>query len=243
MYKQAPLILLFFLSFSGITNSQNPTDSTKQGGQFKNINTPTIDSNILVVVNGIPVGTLKELKRDLNTLYNPASIEQVNVWKGTEAINKFGDKGKAGVVEITLKKTETPDGVIPPPPPPGEKLQNNDDGKIFDRVEVEASFPGGDNMWKKYLERTLNPNTPVDNGAPAGSYAVIIQFVVDKEGNISDVRPLTHHGYGMEAEVMRVIMKGPKWTPAEQDGRKVKAYRKQPVTFQVIVEKRRGRRN
>lgn len=179
----------------------------------------------------------------MNTLYNPASIEQVNVWKGTEGIKKYGDKGKAGVVEITLKKTETPDGVIPPPPSPGEKLQNNDDGKIFDRVEVEASFPGGDNMWRKYLERTLNPNTPVDNGAPAGSYAVIIQFVVDKEGNISDVRPLTHHGYGMEAEVMRVIMKGPKWTPAEQDGRKVKAYRKQPVTFQVIVEKRRGRRN
>lgn len=241
MYKQAPLILLFFLSFSSITNSQNPTDSTKQGGQFKNINTPTIDSNILVVVNGIPVGTLKELKRDLNTLYNPASIEQVNVWKGTEAINKFGDKGKAGVVEIILKKSVTPEGVIPPPPP--KPSQNNDDGKIFDRVEVEASFPGGDQMWRKYLERTLNPNTPVDNGAPEGSYTVIIQFVVDKEGNISDVRPLTHHGYGMEAEVMRVIMKGPKWTPAEQDGRKVKAYRKQPVTFQVIVEKRRGRRN
>lgn len=243
MYKQASLILLLFLSFSSITNSQNPTDSTKQDGQFKNINTPTIDSNILVVVNGIPVGTLKELKRDLNTLYNPAIIEQVNVWKGTEAIKKYGDKGKFGVMEITLKKSATPDGVIPPPPSPSEKLQNNDDGKIFDRVEVEASFPGGDQMWRKYLERTLNPNTPVDNGAPEGSYTVIIQFVVDKEGNISDVRPLTHHGYGMEAEVMRVIMKGPKWTPAEQDGRKVKAYRKQPVTFQVIVEKRRGRRN
>ncbi|MBK6935634.1 MAG: energy transducer TonB [Chitinophagaceae bacterium] len=243
MYKQVSLILLLFLSFSSITNSQNPTDTTKQGGQFKIIYTPTIDSNILVVVNGIPAGTLKELKRDLNTLYNPASIEQVNVWKGTEAIKKYGDKGKAGVVEITLKKSETPDGVIPPPPPPGETLQNNDESKIFDRVEVEASFPGGDQMWRKYLERTLNPNIPVDNGAPEGKFTVVIQFVVDKEGNISDVRPLTHHGYGMEAEVMRVIMKGPKWTPAMQNGRIVKAYRKQPVTFQVIEEKRKQRKN
>ena len=65
---------------------------------------------------------------------------------------------------------------------------------------------------------------------------MVVQFVVDKEGNISDVRSLTNHGYGMEEEAMRVIKKGPKWNAAIQNGRQVKAYRKQPITFRVESE-------
>lgn len=117
-----------------------------------------------------------------------------------------------------------------------EKKVEEDENKIFDKVEVEAKFPGGDSKWRQYLERTLNPNTPVDNGAPDGTYTTVVQFVVDKDGNISDVRALTSHGYGMEEEAIRVIKKGPKWEPAIQNGRQVKAYRKQPITFQVQSE-------
>lgn len=117
------------------------------------------------------------------------------------------------------------------------------DSKVFEKVEIEAYFPGGDNAWLDFISKNLAPNTPVENGAPAGTYTVVIQFIVDKEGNLSDIKPLTHHGYGMESEVMRVLRKSPKWMPAVQEGRKVKAYRKQPVTFQVIEEKRRGRKN
>jgi hypothetical protein len=47
------------------------------------------------------------------------------------------------------------------------------------------------------------------------------------------VAPLTDFGFGMEEEVVRIINSGPKWMPAIQDGKQVKAYRKQPVTFQV----------
>lgn len=116
---------------------------------------------------------------------------------------------------------------------------NEDSLKIFEKVEIEASFPGGDNAWRKYIEQNVNNATPAEYGAPAGTYTVVVQFVVDKNGNISDVRPLTRHGFGMEAEVVRVIKRGPKWIPAMQDGRNVRAYRKQPVTFSVTVEKRK----
>ncbi|MCX8019507.1 MAG: energy transducer TonB [Chitinophagaceae bacterium] len=115
-----------------------------------------------------------------------------------------------------------------------KKVQPEDDeNKVFDKVEIEASFPGGDAKWRRYLETNLNADVPVENGAPEGTYTVVIQFIVDKEGNISDVKPLTNHGYGMEEEAMRVIKKGPKWNPAIQNGRQVKAYRKQPITFKV----------
>ena len=117
-----------------------------------------------------------------------------------------------------------------------EEKKEEDENKIFDKVEIEASFPGGDSKWRQYLERNANGQVATDNGAPEGTYTTVVQFVVDKEGNISDVRALTNHGYGMEEEAMRVIRKGPKWTPAIQNGRQVKAYRKQPITFQVQSE-------
>jgi len=114
--------------------------------------------------------------------------------------------------------------------------KKEDENQIFEKVEIEASFKGGESAWKKYLERNLNPNAPVDNGAPEGTYTVYVQFVVSKDGSISDVKALTTHGYGMEQEAIRVIKKGPAWVPAVQNGRSVNAYRKQPITFQVTSE-------
>ncbi|HMU47303.1 MAG TPA: GldM family protein [Chitinophagaceae bacterium] len=110
------------------------------------------------------------------------------------------------------------------------------DGKIYEKVEIEASYPGGVEAWRNFLIKNLKATTPVDNGAPAGVYTVIVQFVVDKEGNISDIKALTNHGYGMEQEVVRIMKFSEKWTPAIQNGKPVKAYRKQPVTFQVMNE-------
>jgi periplasmic protein TonB len=114
--------------------------------------------------------------------------------------------------------------------------QKEDPNKIFEKVEIEASFKGGESAWRKYLERNLNPNAPVDNGAPEGTYTVYVQFVVSKDGSISDVKALTNHGYGMEKEAVKVIQKGPAWVPAVQNGRQVNAYRKQPITFRVTSE-------
>ncbi|MDB5197113.1 MAG: energy transducer TonB, partial [Flaviaesturariibacter sp.] len=109
-------------------------------------------------------------------------------------------------------------------------VDNTNYDQTFTKVEVEASFNGD---WSKFLSRNLNAEVPGENGAPAGTYPVIVQFIVDKEGNVSDVKALTSHGYGMEEEAVRAIKKGPKWTPAIQNGRQVKAYRKQPITFIV----------
>jgi periplasmic protein TonB len=107
---------------------------------------------------------------------------------------------------------------------------------IYPNVQVQASFPGGENKWRQYLENNCNGQVAYDNGAPEGKYTTMVQFVVDKDGTISNVQALTNHGYGMEAEAMRVILKGPKWNPAINQGIPVKAYRKQPITFMVAGE-------
>ena len=111
----------------------------------------------------------------------------------------------------------------------------NDTGTVIYSVEKEAEFPGGDKAWMKFLTNNLNGQVPLDHEAPAGKYTVWIQFIVDREGSVSDLKALTNNGYGMEEEAMRVLRKVPKWTPALQNGRNVKAYRKQPITF-VVTE-------
>lgn len=108
--------------------------------------------------------------------------------------------------------------------------------RIFDKVEIEASFPGGDQAWIKFLKKNINWAVAENHGAPEGQYIVMIQFIVDKYGKITDIKALTNHGYGMEKEVIRIMKISPKWNPAFQYGRNVKAYRRQPVTFTVSGE-------
>ena len=119
--------------------------------------------------------------------------------------------------------------------------QTNDDSTflenvVFTKVEVEASFPGGMAGWRSFLEKNLNPNVPVEHGAPIGIYNVMVQFIVDRNGSISDIKMLTNIGFGMEEEVLRILQISPQWIPAMQNKRTVKAYRKQPVTFVVEQE-------
>jgi hypothetical protein len=101
------------------------------------------------------------------------------------------------------------------------------------KLEKEASFPGGDKEWKKFLQQNLNAGVPIANHAPAGQYKVWVQFIVGKDGSVMDIKPLTNWGYGMEAEVVRIIKKSEGWSPASIDGKPVKAFRMQPVTFSV----------
>ncbi|MEO6405877.1 MAG: energy transducer TonB [Ferruginibacter sp.] len=116
-----------------------------------------------------------------------------------------------------------------------EAPKADDEGKIFNKVEVEAEFPGGTGAWTRYLKNNLNAETPVENGASEGTYTVVVRFIVSKDGSISDVVAETKHGFGMEAEAIKIIKKGPSWKPALQNGRNVNAYRRQPITF-VVAE-------
>ncbi len=110
---------------------------------------------------------------------------------------------------------------------------DDDEGKIFTKVEVEAGFPGGDRAWRSYLEKNLNTEVPGENGAPEGNLTVIVKFVVSKDGSLSDISCESDPGYGICQEAIRVIKRTKNWTPAIQNGRNVNAYRRQPITFSV----------
>ncbi|MBZ4191238.1 energy transducer TonB [Niabella sp. 3A5MI-3] len=96
--------------------------------------------------------------------------------------------------------------------------------------EIDARYSGD---WARFLQTNLRGDIPVENGAGPGNYQVIAQFVVDVDGTVSNVKILKDPGYGMGSETVRVIAASGRWTPAMQNGKPVKAYRKQPITFQV----------
>ena len=133
------------------------------------------------------------------------------------------------------------DGVVAPPAEKATGIaeapkQDDDIDKIFPNVQIEAQFPGGVTEWNKYLQRSLNKDLPSENGAPPADYGVIVSFIVDRNGVISDVKAENDPGYGTKAEAIRVIQKGPKWTPAQQNGRAVVYRQKQKITFRVSEE-------
>lgn len=105
--------------------------------------------------------------------------------------------------------------------------------EIYTKVDIDAAFPGGSDAWRDFLVRNLRGEVATKNGAPPGTYTTIVQFIVDREGKVSDVKALTNEGYGIEQEAVRVIKTSGKWKPAMVNGRSVKAYRKQPITFQI----------
>ena len=111
----------------------------------------------------------------------------------------------------------------------------DDDGKMQTKdciYEKEAVFKGGDKAWKTYLERRLSSaNYPSAFQRGQISGVIIIQFVVNSDGKIIDVKALNSIHPDMDQIAINIIKDSPKWEPAVQYNRKVKAYRKQPITF------------
>jgi len=161
----------------------------------------------------------EEVKED----EKPPEIEKLeDVVIGTKKQEGIKDEGiVAPVVEATgTGKVEAP-------------KQEEDYNKVFTVVQIPAEYPGGFAAWSRYLERNLNSNVPVDNGAPAGRYTVVLSFIVDKSGNISEINAENDPGYGTKEEAMRVLKKGGGWKPAVQNGRNVIYRHRQSITFQV----------
>ncbi|MFN3666495.1 MAG: energy transducer TonB [Sediminibacterium sp.] len=156
-------------------------------------------------------------------------IKEVEKLEDTKigTINQEGIKDE-GIVAPPVEVKGT--GVVEAP------KQEEDYDKVFTVVQIPAEFPGGIPAWTKYLERNLNRDLPVENGAPPGKYTVIVSFIVDKNGGISEVKAENDPGYGTKDEAVRVIKRGPNWKPAVQNGRQVIYRHKQSITFMVADE-------
>jgi periplasmic protein TonB len=138
-------------------------------------------------------------------------------------------------VDVKNEEGEKDKGIVAPPiKEEGTKIIEApaDDNQIFTKVEVDAAFPGGDAAWTRYVTKAIQNN--IDDLTEAGDQGTCtVRFIVDKNGNVSDVVAETMKGTKLAEVAVQAIKKGPKWVPAIQNGRNVNAYRYQPVTFKM----------
>jgi len=143
-------------------------------------------------------------------------------------------------IGLSNQEGQKDEGIVAPPVEDGgkgvveaPKKDDEDWDKTFTKVEIESEYPGGAAAWQRYLNRNLRyPQEAIDNEVQG---AVVVQFIVDKEGNVSEVEAISGP-QELRAEAIRVIKKSGKWTPAVQNGRQVKSYKKQPIVFRLESE-------
>lgn len=139
------------------------------------------------------------------------------------AIGTFDVKGNDDANGEILKAKD----VIAEPEPPKHEEEN----KVFDIVEQQPLFPGGPAALMKYLsENTKYPVVAQENGVQG---RVTVQFVVEKDGSISDVHVLRGVDPSLDKEAVRVVKSMPRWTPGKQNGSAVRVKYQVPVTFRL----------
>lgn len=174
------------------------------------------------------------------TRFTPPKIVKDNEVKDEEKppeLSKLEDT-RIGAINQEGVKDE---GVVSPPVSdagkgivagPAKSHDETDYNQTFTKVEIESMYPGGAAAWLRYLNKNFRYPSDAINNEIQGT--VVVQFIVDKDGNVSDVQAVSGPDTGgLREEAMRVIRQSGKWIPAIQNGRQVKSYKKQPVIFKL----------
>ena len=140
-----------------------------------------------------------------------------------------GTENKEGVKDRTVEAVRNDIAVAAPPPPPAPKPEVA--SKVFDVVEEMPSFPGGQGALMSYLASNIKyPVVAQENGVQG---RVIVSFVVERDGSISDVKVARSVDPSLDREAQRVVKSMPKWKPGKQNGSAVRVKYTVPVVFRL----------
>lgn len=267
---------------------QNSLTTQPDGSEVLSIKTRgTKDGQPLIVLDGKIYEFPKDAAKDINSeeqltkLLNidPEDVESITVLQKDAATAKWGDKGANGVIVINTKKKDDIKELVKKLP--GAEMDDagnikvngksvakimlndkdvfNNNDTIYNVPSVKAQYPGGDSEIFKFLSENVRyPKLCHELGVQG---RLIINFVVEKDGSISNVKNI--RGYGMElpeatviaykkehpdskpvnakvveelfyGEVQRVMKLMPKWEPAkDKDGNAVRSFYSLPFTFRL----------
>ena len=114
---------------------------------------------------------------------------------------------------------------------PGPVQEENDEGEIFEVVEQNPSFPGGDKALMEWLHKNLKyPQSAQENNIQG---RVLVQFVVNKDGSIVEPKVIRAADPALDKEAIRAVQAMPKWIPGKQRGKNVRVRFTLPVTFRL----------
>ena len=166
--------------------------------------------------------TAPVIKKD-NEVKDEDEIDLQKVENTNTSIGAFNVEGNDEVGGEVLKAKEE----IAQPEPPKHEEEN----KVFDVVEQMPSFPGGMGALMSWLSQNIKyPVIAAENGVQG---RVIVQFVVEKDGSVTDVHVAKSVDPSLDKEAARVVKAMPKWNPGKQNGSAVRVKYTVPVTFKL----------
>ena len=197
-----------------------------------------IDRDIKITAIKLPP---KEEKPKLNLPPPPPPAPKVDVVKFVKPVVAKANEVTEEPPKIVEVKNKTigadnikgdPDAVLTVEPVGTGKaavVEAADDNQIYNTagIEVKPDFPGGIEKFYKFVGN--NYQTPEEEGLKGKVY---VTFVVEKDGSLTDIKVIRDIGYGTGKEAIRVLKKCPKWTPGEQNGKKVRVLYSLPITIQ-----------
>lgn len=194
----------------------------------------TLDTKIV----SIKLPPKEEIKKDIPPPPPPPpKVDQVKFVKPVVAKAEEVTEEPPKTVEIVDKKlgAETikgdPDAVLTVEPVgtgPAAVVEEVDN-TIYNTagIEVKPDFPGGIDKFYKFVGS--NYVSPEEEGLKGKVY---VTFVVEKDGSLTDIKVIRDIGYGTGKEAIRVLKKSPRWTPGEQNGKKVRVLYSLPIVIQ-----------
>jgi protein TonB len=155
------------------------------------------------------------VKPDVEVKEKPPTIEDLKVADPGQK-NLKGDKNADVTIDEPVGNSDA-------------KVTEEDPNRIFTAVEKEPGFPGGLTAFGKYLEKNIRyPAVARENNTQG---KVIVSFVCERDGSLTDVKVARGIGDGCDEEAVRVIKNSPKWTPGIQNGRPVRVSYSVPISF------------
>ena len=155
---------------------------------------------------------------------------QVKQMDQLDAKVAVGTKDEEGVKDRNIEAVRSDIAVAtPPPPPPAPKPEVSN--KVFDVVEEMPSFPGGQGALMSFLNSNIKyPVVAQENGVQG---RVIVGFVVERDGSITDVKVMRSVDPSLDREAQRVVKAMPRWKPGKQNGSAVRVKYTVPVVFRL----------
>lgn len=107
--------------------------------------------------------------------------------------------------------------------------------QIFEKIEINAHTDRA--QFARYLMRHITlPDSLIEEKGVA-NLTVVVSFIVDQYGRVTDVKAESDPGYGLGARAVKIIKNYPgSWTPAVQCGRQVKSYKKEIIRFCLAAD-------
>ena len=165
--------------------------------------------------------TAPEIKKDDEVKPEDELKSQDDLSKTNTAIGAFDVKGNDEAEGEVLKAKEV---VV-------DEKPKEEETKVFDVVEQMPQFPGGPNALFEYLSKNIKyPVVAEENGIQG---RVIVTFVVERDGSITDVKVAKSVDPSLDKEAQRVVKSMPHWIPGKQNGSAVRVKYTVPVTFRL----------